>query len=436
VIADLRFLPAIKVDQQWLDLPCPEADLVRLAVALAQPFALACSSHGNPAAVVRAPELLLFALHHFFAAHQRPAASEAELAKWFVPFFREFLPQLTAGWTSGRDNNWSQERIASYTIARENFIASDSGSRKLRKPLIKLIRHLPGCKKKFVKRWIDEIVGEQFDRDKLEAVGDDFAAMFELSQLVHESRKSYERRLQHEKLLSMKQLAYGASHEINNPLANIATRAQSLLTDERHPERRRKLAIVYEQAMRAHEMISDMMLFAHPPEIKLQSVDVYDLVRQVLNEMRSAIRDRNVTADLRRYPQVEDIWIDPTQISVAVKALVRNSLESIEASRTDEPGRIIVRIWPDDDGLLAISVADNGGKLTPDAEKHLFDPFFSGREAGRGLGFGLSKAWRITQLHHGELVWDREYSGGTQFVLRLPIRRKKPVRRIDNVSAA
>ncbi|MEX0818839.1 MAG: histidine kinase dimerization/phospho-acceptor domain-containing protein, partial [Pirellulaceae bacterium] len=65
-----------------------------------------------------------------------------------------------------------------------------------------------------------------------------------------------------EKLASMRELAYGASHEINNPLANISSRAQTLLDDESDPQRRRKLATINSQAFRAHEMIADMMLFA------------------------------------------------------------------------------------------------------------------------------------------------------------------------------
>ncbi len=75
----------------------------------------------------------------------------------------------------------------------------------------------------------------------------------------------FERRLEEEKLAALVELAYGASHEINNPLANIATRAQVLLREEPHPERRRMLSAIHAQAMRAHEMIADLMLFARPP---------------------------------------------------------------------------------------------------------------------------------------------------------------------------
>src|SRR5881398_3841488 len=76
------------------------------------------------------------------------------------------------------------------------------------------------------------------------------------------------------KLQALYNFAYGLSHEINNPLANIATRAQTLLADEKDPERRRKLATIVQQAFRAHEMIADLMLFARPPALRLEEIDL------------------------------------------------------------------------------------------------------------------------------------------------------------------
>src|SRR6188508_1914643 len=88
------------------------------------------------------------------------------------------------------------------------------------------------------------------------------------------------------KLEALYQFAYGLSHEINNPLANIATRAQSLLADEPDPERRRKLATIVQQAFRAHEMIADLMLFARPPTLRPESVDLARLADTVVAEMQ------------------------------------------------------------------------------------------------------------------------------------------------------
>src|SRR3990172_466304 len=91
--------------------------------------------------------------------------------------------------------------------------------------------------------------------------------------------------LERQKLEAMKELAYGASHEINNPLANIAARAQTLLRDEADPQRQRKLAAIHRQAMRAHEMIADLMLFARPPAMNVAACDLPRLVQQVVDEL-------------------------------------------------------------------------------------------------------------------------------------------------------
>ncbi len=84
------------------------------------------------------------------------------------------------------------------------------------------------------------------------------AAQFVLPKLVSQLRRldalesSFDRRLQTAKLDSLKEFAYGAGHELNNPLANIASRAQTLLKEETHPERRRRLAAINTQAFRVH----------------------------------------------------------------------------------------------------------------------------------------------------------------------------------------
>src|SRR5262245_11964445 len=95
------------------------------------------------------------------------------------------------------------------------------------------------------------------------------------------------------KLQALYNFAYGLSHEINNPLANIATRAQTLLADEKNPERRRKLATIVQQAFRAHEMIADLMLFARPPALKREPTDLIQLASTVLAELQPYAREQN-----------------------------------------------------------------------------------------------------------------------------------------------
>ncbi len=90
--------------------------------------------------------------------------------------------------------------------------------------------------------------------------------------------------LETEKLEAMAEFAAGAGHEINNPLTIIAGRAQLFLREESDPERRRALALIGAQAMRVHEMIADMRLFARPPRPDFQSVELVGLADRLIEE--------------------------------------------------------------------------------------------------------------------------------------------------------
>jgi signal transduction histidine kinase len=227
--------------------------------------------------------------------------------------------------------------------------------------------------------------------------------------------QDFDAALEQAKLDALKELAYGASHEINNPLANIAARAQTLLRDEANPERRRALEAIHQQALRAHEMISDLMLFARPPRLERQAVDVPQLLQRLQAELTPECRRREVELFINADPALPAISADPTQLAVALKALVTNSLEAIGRN-----GRIDVTVV-ESDGRLRMTVQDTGPGIAPAVRPHIFDPFYSGREAGRGLGFGLSKCWRIVTAHGGEVSLADGSQPGGKFLVDIPI---------------
>ena len=263
------------------------------------------------------------------------------------------------------------------------------------------------------------------------------------------------------KLQALYNFAYGLSHEINNPLANIATRAQTLLADEADPERRRKLATIAQQAFRAHEMIADLMLFARPPAMRPKSVDLAQLADTVVAELAEQAREQGTI--LVRTGEAGPLMatVDPTQIAVALKALVQNALEAVKAGGSVgvEAGRVqgsgfgvqqaevavaeggvlgteysvlstsTANYVPEDCvpsnlqseiSNLKLSVTDTGPGIPPEIRPHIFDPYFCGREAGRGLGLGLSKAWRIAELHGGRIEVESEAVRGAKLTILLP----------------
>ena len=146
-----------------------------------------------------------------------------------------------------------------------------------------------------------------------------------------ELERRFDEAVREQKVAALKEFAYGASHEINNPLANISTRAQALLRDEVDSERRRKLASMVHQAFRAHEMISDLMLFAKPPELKPTEVDVRALVSDVLDELVEPAADQQTSIELKCADSPVHALADPAHLSVAFRALVVNSLEALRS---------------------------------------------------------------------------------------------------------
>ena len=240
-----------------------------------------------------------------------------------------------------------------------------------------------------------------------------------LAELEH-LESEFQSRLQNEKLRSLKEFAYGASHELNNPLANISTRAQTLLREETHPERRRKLATINSQAFRAHEMISNLMLFAHPPPLKPEGVELAPIIQRVIMELTEAASAQQVQLRTQLPSEPLHLYADPEHLAVAIRSLAFNAMEALA------PGgqvRILASLAGDE---VEIRVEDDGPGIPPDVAPHIFDPFYSGREAGRGLGLGLSKCWRIVTLHGGRIechaeVGDWRTTGAT-FVVRLPQR--------------
>lgn len=230
-------------------------------------------------------------------------------------------------------------------------------------------------------------------------------------QRLNRLESDFDQAVHHEKMAAMQQLAYGASHEINNPLANISARAQSLMHNESDLDRRRKLNVINQQAFRAYEMIADLMLFAKPPQLDRQSIRLAEFLCNLQAEVGSqeGVQCRVVgdTSNLK-------LQGDPVQLASAVKALCQNAVEAMGGA-----GEIILEIT-DCDTEVQLTVVDAGPGFDELARRHLFDPFYSGREAGRGMGFGLSKAWRIVDRHHGRITVASVPGHGSRFTITLP----------------
>ncbi len=214
-----------------------------------------------------------------------------------------------------------------------------------------------------------------------------------------------------QRLESLAEFAAGAGHELNNPVATIVGRVQLLLRDETDPSRRQALETIAGQAYRIRDMISDVMLFARPPEGQACESDLCELVAEVVAGVTGGREGFVGRVELSGSGPVR-IHADPGQVSVVVEELLTNALEA------DAQGTIVVGVSGGDTSVLEIR--DRGPGLDPTSLRHLFDPFYSGRQAGRGLGFGLPKCWRIVTLQGGRIEVERNEPTGLCFRVTWP----------------
>ena len=209
------------------------------------------------------------------------------------------------------------------------------------------------------------------------------------------------------KLEALAEFAAGAGHEINNPLATIIGRAQLLLKDETDPQRRQMLMSIGSQAYRIRDMIGDAMLFGRPPQPEICKFDPGDVVDQVLAKIAEDLKIERCTIQSKISRPIT-IRADRTQFSVVLLELIRNSRQALQPAG----GEIQLSVTPKSE-MTVIEITDSGVGFTQLEKQHAFDPFFSGRQAGRGLGFGLPKCWRIVDQHHGRIEIESVPSGST-----------------------
>jgi signal transduction histidine kinase len=242
-----------------------------------------------------------------------------------------------------------------------------------------------------------------------------------LHRALAEQRAQEEERLRAQKLRALAEFAAGAGHEINNPLAVISGQAQYLLGHESDLERRKALETIVGQTRRIHQLLRDVMQFARPPAPHRQPLDLARVVEETAVALGEYAAERKVRlrVPLPLGPRPEGpltVLADSAQLRTALTCLLRNAIEAAPAD-----GWAGIRLLAGQGGTAEVVIEDSGQGLPPAQREHLFDPFYSGRAAGRGPGLGLPTAWSLARQQGGDVVLASLPGEPTRFVLRLPL---------------
>ena len=239
----------------------------------------------------------------------------------------------------------------------------------------------------------------------------------QLTQLLGELRGDFDHELRDAKLAGLAEFAAGAGHEINNPLAIISGNAQLLLGKVSDPEQQKSLLTVIRQTKRIHDILQGTRHFARPPQPSPETVELARWLPGVLAPLQGEAEEKglSLTTDLSGFDRTLAVEADPQQLRQALGHLVRNAVEAAPRGGWVRVGaQSLAR-------SVRLTVDDSGPGPAADHVPHLFDPFFSGRSAGRGRGIGLSIAWRLAQLNGGDVRYAPRPDGTTRFTLTVPV---------------
>jgi len=224
-----------------------------------------------------------------------------------------------------------------------------------------------------------------------------------------------------EKLATLGTLAAGIAHEVRNPLTSIKAR---LYTLDKHLEApalaRKDTDIISGEITRLERIVQDVLNFARPSEPELKTISAQGVLGEVHELMASTLENQSIQFTLE---PGADLFIsaDAAHLKQVLINLIRNATEAIAGE-----GRITLRSRADRlrlngavRGVAILEVVDTGIGIPPEVEKRLFDPFFSTKETGTGLG--LSTAARIVEKHGGLLQYQTRVGHGTTFGIVLPL---------------
>ncbi|MCL5269171.1 MAG: ATP-binding protein [bacterium] len=231
----------------------------------------------------------------------------------------------------------------------------------------------------------------------------------------------HDRLLRTDNLARVGELAAGVAHEINNPIGIIAATAEYLKKRlEPGDERLDDIEAIYSEAMRCKEIVQEMLTYANPRPIGSGPLDMRAINEEVLHFVFP-----NYKADLyeviREYD--EDVPIFMGDANLIKQALLNLYINARQAIPPDVQGRIVSRVQSRQRGRsVAIEIEDNGVGIDEPDMDHIFEPFFTRKAEGTGLGLAVTQ--RIIEMFKGTIKIRRGERGGTCFTLTFPAVQK------------
>jgi two-component system sensor histidine kinase PhcS len=249
----------------------------------------------------------------------------------------------------------------------------------------------------------------------------------ELEEAIRKLREAEAQLVQQEKMASLGVMSAGIIHEINNPLNYAATGLFTLrkkgkhLAADQQGDYQEILTDIEEGISRVQAIVSDLRLFTHPDTGSLDEVELEEAVTSALRFLARELKE-DIRLE-RTLPPGLTVCANKNKLIHVLTNLVQNSLDAFprKTFNGEQPTIWIEgRAAPD---RVLVTVRDNGPGIAPENQHKVFDPFYTTKDVGEGMGLGLSICYRLMQEFNGEIKLDSEPNRYCQFTLEFPVRK-------------
>jgi two-component system, sporulation sensor kinase E len=240
---------------------------------------------------------------------------------------------------------------------------------------------------------------------------------------ITESRRSAQQTLESERLNALTLLAAGVAHEIGNPLNSLHIHLQLMerkvrkLKGEARQELQESIDVSRAEIGRLDSIVTQFLRAIRPSKPQLHPESVNAIVNEAVRFFAPEIQDRDVVVEQELRSDLPLLQLDRDQIKQAFYNVIKNSFEAMKR-------RGILRIRTDmDDTHVLISFIDTGGGMSPENLSRVFEPYFTTKSSGTGLGLLIVR--RIVREHGGELSIESSQGKGLTLTIRLPYLDKR-----------
>ena len=242
---------------------------------------------------------------------------------------------------------------------------------------------------------------------------------------VTERQRHEELRRRSERMASIGTTLAGVAHELNNPLAAIMGFTQLLLKKPWPTEDRAALETINHEAIRSATIVKDLLALARRREVERRvRTDVNDVVGYIARTRRYALETAGIACRLDLDPTVPPVHGDRAQLEQVMINLINNAEQALTTAdhTSARRGQIQIRTRHDDRDVI-IEVEDDGPGIPESMHSKIWDPFWTTKDEGEGIGLGLAVVHGIVVDHGGTIAVEDGSASGARFVIRLPVGR-------------